>query len=61
MFSECEQWRKDIKLDELVKSFDFEENPLVMEVYPRYYHKTDKVTSFHITIILTVGWKTYLH
>jgi len=45
MFSECERWRKDIKLDELVKSFNFEENPLVTEFYPRYFHKTDKVSS----------------
>jgi hypothetical protein len=45
MFSECERWRKDIKLDDLVKSWNFEENPQVTELYPRYYHKTDKVSS----------------
>lgn len=45
MFSESEQWRKEFKIEELVKSFKFEENPQVSAYYPRYYHKTDRVTN----------------
>jgi len=44
MFTECEQWRKDFEVDEIARSFKFEENPLVTVYYPRYYHKTDKVS-----------------
>jgi len=43
MFSACENWREEIHLDELVETWNFEENPLVNEYYPRFYHKTDKV------------------
>jgi hypothetical protein len=42
MLLDCEQWRKEFKVDELVASFTFPENDLVWEFYPRYYHKTDK-------------------
>jgi CRAL/TRIO, N-terminal domain len=45
MFSESEQWRKEFKVEELIKSFKFEENPQVSAYYPRYYHKTDRVTN----------------
>ncbi|CAG8789657.1 6386_t:CDS:1, partial [Cetraspora pellucida] len=42
MFLDCEKWRKDFGVDELVKSFDYKERDEVMKYYPRYYHKTDK-------------------
>ena len=42
-FMDCEKWRKDFKLDELVRTFDYKEKPKVFEYYPQYYHKTDKV------------------
>ncbi|KAI9822118.1 MAG: cytosolic factor, phosphatidylinositol/phosphatidylcholine transfer protein [Thelocarpon impressellum] len=42
MFIECEKWRKDFKVDELVKTFDYKEKPQMFEYYPQYYHKTDK-------------------
>lgn len=42
-FVECEQWRKDFNLDELVKTFDYKEKEEVFAYYPQYYHKTDKV------------------
>ncbi|MDI1485020.1 MAG: cytosolic factor, phosphatidylinositol/phosphatidylcholine transfer protein [Ramalina farinacea] len=42
MFIECEQWRKDFGVDELVRTFDYKEKPQVFEYYPQYYHKTDK-------------------
>lgn len=52
MFTECEQWRKDFEVDEIARSFKFEENPLVTSYYPRYYHKTDKV-NFHCNRLLS--------
>jgi hypothetical protein len=43
MFTECEKWRKEFGVDEIARSFKFEEKPLVSVYYPQYYHKTDKV------------------
>lgn len=43
MFTDCEKWRIEFGVDEIVKTFKFDENPLVTVYYPRYYHKTDKV------------------
>jgi hypothetical protein len=43
MFTECEKWRQDFGVDEIARSFHFDENPMVTVYYPRYYHKTDKV------------------
>jgi hypothetical protein len=43
MFTECEKWRKHFGVDEIVKTFSFDEKPLVSAYYPQYYHKTDKV------------------
>lgn len=60
MFSECEQWRKDQNVDEIVKTFKFDENPLVTVYYPRYYHKTDKVYSSS-QVILMIGWATRVY
>ena len=42
-FVDCEKWRKDFGVDELVRTFDYIEKPKVFEYYPQYYHKTDKV------------------
>lgn len=42
-FVDCEQWRKDTKLDELVRNFEYTEKAEVFKYYPQYYHKTDKV------------------
>jgi hypothetical protein len=43
MFTNCEQWRKDFGVDEINRTFKFDEKPLVSVYYPQYYHKTDKV------------------
>ncbi|KAG5463299.1 MAG: CRAL/TRIO, N-terminal domain-containing protein [Olpidium bornovanus] len=43
MFKNAEQWRKDFGVDQLVKDFRFDELPQVQEIYPRYYHKTDRL------------------
>lgn len=49
MFTECEEWRKKYGVDEIVKTFKFDEKPLVTVYYPQYYHKTDKVWNTHKT------------
>ncbi|KAJ3208946.1 cytosolic factor, phosphatidylinositol/phosphatidylcholine transfer protein [Entophlyctis luteolus] len=35
-------WRVEFKVDEIVKTFRFPEYDRIMELYPRFYHKTDK-------------------
>jgi hypothetical protein len=42
MLLSAEQWRKEIKLDELVETFEFKEREEVNKYYPQYYHKNDK-------------------
>jgi len=42
MFANCEEWRKEFRVDEIVKSFDFKEKAEVDKYYPQYYHKMDK-------------------
>ena len=46
-FVNCEKWRKDFKVDELVRTFDYKEKPRIFEYYPQYYHKIDKVSNMH--------------
>jgi hypothetical protein len=41
-YTDCETWRKEFKVDDLVKDFTFVEKPQVFEYYPQYYHKIDK-------------------
>mgnify|MGYP003715931243 FL=1 len=45
MFEESERWRKDFKVDELYRNFDYPEKEEVDKYYPQYYHKTDKASS----------------
>ena len=42
-FIDCEKWRKEFGVDDLVRNFDYKEKPKVFEYYPQYYHKIDKV------------------
>lgn len=42
MLLNCEQWRKDFGVDDIVKNFDFPEKAEVNKYYPQFYHKTDK-------------------
>jgi len=42
MLLSAEQWRKDEKVDELARTFEFPEKKEVDKYYPQYYHKTDK-------------------
>ncbi|KAH7419484.1 CRAL-TRIO domain-containing protein [Cadophora sp. MPI-SDFR-AT-0126] len=41
MFVECEQWRKEINLDDLVQNFKYTKKLELSKYYPQYYHKTD--------------------
>lgn len=42
MFVDCETWRTETKLDELVPTWEFTEKEEMFKYYPQYYHKTDK-------------------
>ena len=42
-FIDCEKWRKEFGVDDLVRNFDYKEKPQVFAYYPQYYHKTDNV------------------
>ncbi|KAF8728334.1 hypothetical protein AX14_006776 [Amanita brunnescens Koide BX004] len=41
MLFNCEQWRHDFGVDDLVANFDFKEKAQVDKFYPQYYHKMD--------------------
>lgn len=43
-FMDCEAWRAETKLDDIVPTWDFPEKAEMFKYYPQYYHKTDKVT-----------------
>ncbi|KAH6847295.1 CRAL-TRIO domain-containing protein [Chaetomium sp. MPI-CAGE-AT-0009] len=42
MFVECEAWRKETNLDEVLPTWDYPEKTEIFKYYPQYYHKTDK-------------------
>jgi len=42
MLLAAEQWRLDMKIDDIVQNFDFAEKKEVDQYYPQYYHKMDK-------------------
>lgn len=42
MLLAAEQWRQDMKVDDIVRNFDFTEKEQVDQYYPQYYHKMDK-------------------
>jgi len=42
MLLSAEQWRKDEKVEELARTFEFTERKEVIKYYPQYYHKIDK-------------------
>ncbi|KAF9115380.1 cytosolic factor, phosphatidylinositol/phosphatidylcholine transfer protein [Mortierella sp. AM989] len=42
MFTDCENWRKELGVDTLKQTFVFEEEEAVRGCYPRYYHNVDK-------------------
>ncbi|KAH8834211.1 CRAL-TRIO domain-containing protein [Flagelloscypha sp. PMI_526] len=42
MIIDCEKWRVEFGVEDLVKNFDFKEKVEVDKYYPQSYHKTDK-------------------
>jgi hypothetical protein len=58
-FVDCEKWREEFNLDELVRTFDYTEKAEVFQFYPQYYHKTDKVgcpvVDIYTVLVLTRG------
>lgn len=43
MWIDTQKWRQAYKVDELYETFDYTEKAQVSKLYPRFYHKTDKV------------------
>jgi hypothetical protein len=43
MFINAQEWRNEQQVDKILKEFAFPEAPAVNEIYPRYFHKTDKL------------------
>ena len=42
-FVDCEKWRRETRLDELVPIWHYPEKPEVAKYYKQFYHKIDKV------------------
>jgi len=41
MLLDCEKWRVEFGVEDIVKNFNFKELEVVNKYYPQYYHKTD--------------------
>lgn len=42
MWTNFINWRKENKVDTITQSFEFTEKDKVADIYPQFYHKTDK-------------------
>lgn len=42
MFINCENWRKEFGVNDILETFHYREKSQVASFYPQYYHKTDK-------------------
>ncbi|KAK4218412.1 CRAL-TRIO domain-containing protein [Rhypophila decipiens] len=42
MFVDCEKWRQETDLDNVIAAWEYPEKEEVFKYYPQYYHKTDK-------------------
>lgn len=42
MFTNCEKWREDFGVNNILEEFHYTEKPLVAKMYPQYYHMVDK-------------------
>jgi hypothetical protein len=63
MFTDAEKWRVDFGVEELERTFNFQEREQVFKYYPQYYHKTDKVSPFFLSsgYELKLGWSACIH
>jgi len=43
MFNDCEEWREKENVNTILNDFEFPERNQVQKIYPRFYHKTDKL------------------
>jgi len=50
MFVDCEKWRVEFGVEQVKRTFHFDEREKVNQYYPQYYHKTDKVKLLSIPI-----------
>jgi hypothetical protein len=58
-FVDCENWREELNLDDLVPVWDYPEKEALFKYYPQYYHKTDKVGGpplFHVSLGLMYAY-----
>ncbi len=46
MFVHSENWRENNNIDELVSTWKLEKKKELFEIYPQFYHKTDRVSCF---------------
>ena len=67
-FIDCEKWRKDFGVDDLVQNFNYTEKEEIFKYYPQFYHKTDKVLSLSLfTLYISsaylslLGWPPRVH
>ena len=44
MFVDCEKWRVEFGVEQVKRTFHFDEREKANQYYPQYYHKTDKVS-----------------
>ena len=45
MYADHVQWRREFKVTEIVKDFNFHERDMFLTLYPQGYHKTDKLVT----------------
>lgn len=48
-FMDCEAWRKEIDLDNLVPTWEYPEKTEIQKYYKQFYHKIDKVSNAFIS------------
>lgn len=41
MYAECEKWRKEFGTNTILEDFEYPERERVLELYPKFYYKTD--------------------
>ena len=61
MFVDCEKWRVDFGVDQLKRTFHFDEREKVNQYYPQYHHKTDNVHTPLYIVVDELVWKTFVY
>jgi len=48
MWTDFIKWRTEFGVDDLYNNFEYPEHIEVDKLYPKFYHKTDKVRENHL-------------